>query len=165
MSLIFTRKDDKNGYRFKAASGVLCGDKFQQTCVCDDDEDKKCYGAVDEVYDIEMGDAISYLGRPRGKKPRDEGFAFVNRLWLKRAIHAGLLHGCIYETGKYYFSLNELDKLRKNILAYDGIDPLDEMAVADYVFRNGEGKVEIPLPNNADDYDKRFHDILFCKRV
>ena len=158
MSLIFTRKDDDNGYRFKAVSGVLCGDKFQHTCVCDEGEDEKCYGAVDEVYDVDMDDAISYLGITRGK-PHDEGFAFINKLWLKRAIHAGLLHGCIYETGNYFFSLYELDKLRENILAYDGIDPLNKTVVADYTANH------VAVPKCRDDYGVRFFECVFASEI
>jgi len=148
----------------EAETCVVCGDEvvrpLRMTRTVEEDE---CYpngcGCTNAIYDITMKEAKTYLGKHRGK-PKDEfSFEFVNELWLKRAIHAGLLHGAIYGTGDYYFDLYELDKLRENIIAYGGADPLNKgdarKIVCDSV--NNIGTFE---PAFNDEYGRHFYEVI-----
>lgn len=149
MSLIFNRMISDN--MLEIESGVVCGEEFINA----NNVRNYNYADVNEVYDISINEAVNYLGCKRGKTG---GFEFINRLWLKRAVHAGLLHGAIYKTGDYYFSLYELGKLRDNINFYGGIDPLDKEAVNEY-FLNLAPEARM-LRQGAGRYDKQFYQAM-----
>ena len=170
MSLIFSRKE--GDHKFIAQSGILCGNKIESLIPCFDDEDEneKIYGTVDEIYDISIDEAWSYLGLSKHQKP-DEGFNFVSKLWIKRAVHAGLLHaafGNIHCTDDYFFSLQELDKLRKNMKlyrkdAYNFVDPLNEDDVHEFKQRFDNDSQLVQSIRDNPDYDCQFFDFVFNK--
>lgn len=172
MSLIFSRKEGDR--RFIAQSGVLCGSKIEPLILCFDDEDEseKIYGTVDEIYDISIDEARSYLGLSRHQQS-DKGFDFVSKLWIKRAVHAGLLHaafGNIHCTDDYFFSLQELDKLRKNMKLYhkdaseyNFVDPLNEDDVHEFKQRFDDDSQLVRSIRDNPDYDCQFFDFVFNK--
>lgn len=112
--IIFTRKKDHSCYRDK--TGIVCGKTFTPFTAIPTAPDEGC-NDIESIYDIDIDNAVKYMKR--------EGCKFADKLWLIRCIHAGLLHGAVYEAGSYMFDLNELYKLCMKIKINGGADPLD----------------------------------------
>ena len=169
MSIIFKRDEHKHTHcLLETESSIVCGNevfKPQRTERENSDGHFRLYNDVDEIFDISTGEAICFLALPFLG-----GIAVNNTLWLKRAVHAGYLHGAVHNTKDgYYFSLNELEKFRDNILAFGGIDPLSKDKIKQYAQNTLLNLVlKDALKNNAkifkpafeDDYSKRFFDIM-----
>ena len=106
LSLIFTRELTKENNIFTEKAGVLFGDSFKEAANVSNSE--RNYGKVADVYDVSMSEAIIFLRKPYN--------TFISSLWLKRCIHAGILHGAVFEqSNDYFFSMTELDQLYKTI--------------------------------------------------
>lgn len=106
MSIIFTREHTKDNNVFTEKTGVLFGDTFKEAANVSNSE--RNYGKIEDVYDISMDEAIVYLRR--------NFHSFVCSFWLKKCIHAGILHGAVFEpSGDYFFSIKEIEQLHKII--------------------------------------------------
>jgi len=125
MSLVFT-KSESNDTLNTTGAVIVCGNELKHLATLSSMPSPE---NASDIYDMSIVDAEDYLGSNHFNL---EGFPFVNRLWLKRCIHAGLLHGVMYDRGDYFFSMNELNKLRENIIICGGTDPLDMKAMREY---------------------------------
>jgi hypothetical protein len=169
MSIIFKRDEHRHTHSLlETESCIVCGNEVfrpQRTERENSDGCFRLYNDADDIFDISMSEAISFLAFPFLSS-----IAVNNTLWLKRAVHAGYLHCAVHNTkGGYYFSLNELEKFRDNILAFGGIDPLDKNGIRQYaqntllnlVLKDVlESNAKIFKPAFEDDYSKRFFDIM-----
>ena len=145
MSLLFYR--DGKGY-LNVENCLVCGNSVIT--------ERDGYSNVIVIYDIDMSEAVQYIKETIRDKAvhinNSIDFSFVNSIWLKRAIHVGILYGALYHTGGYHFSLYEIDRLIENLLAYN-IDPLDKE------------KVKLLIQNHSapafnDRFSKRFFHIM-----
>ena len=113
LSIIFLRKGSEHKNIFSEKSGVVCGKDFMEAAnVCNGET---AFGKISEIYDITIDEAVTIL-----KKEYDNDF--VDSIWLKECIHAGKLHGAVFEkSNEYYFSLDELRLLAEEIREYGNI--------------------------------------------
>ena len=177
MSIIFKRDEHRHTHSLlETESCIVCGNEVfrpQRTEREDSDGCFRLYNDADDIFDISMSEAISFLALPFLSSIAANilsGIAVNNTLWLKRAVHAGYLHCAVHNTKDgYYFSLNELEKFRDNILAFGGIDPLDKDEIRQYaqntllnlVLKDAlKSNAKIFKPAFEDDYSKRFFDIM-----
>lgn len=107
LSIIFLRKGSEHKNVFSEKSGVIYGKDFTEAAnVCNGE---KAFGKISEIYDITIDEAVTIL-----KRVYDNDF--VDSIWLKECIHAGKLHGAVFEqSNEYYFSLDELRLLAEEI--------------------------------------------------
>lgn len=103
LSIIFLRKGSEHKNVFSEKSGVIYGKDFTEAA------NVWAFGKISEIYDITIDEAVTIL-----KRVYDNNF--VDSIWLKECIHAGKLHGAVFEqSNEYYFSLDELRLLAEEI--------------------------------------------------
>lgn len=113
LSIIFLRKGSEHNNVFTEKSGVICDKDFTEAAnICNGE---KAFGKISEIYDITTDEAVTIL-----KRVYDNDF--VDSIWLKECVHAGKLHGAVFEqSNEYYFSLDELRLLAEEIREYGNI--------------------------------------------